>query len=127
MRSHLSPVTLAFFFSCVFLAPLAKCQVVSQFERAGMCDLLIDKAGVYHAVFQESPDIAAIAYMPLRQVAVTYGLGLLPVGGNLPRAQVNPDIFAAKDRRDDSANATPRERVDNQPARRAKPTIAKLG
>jgi hypothetical protein len=56
MRSHLSPVTIAFFFSCVLLAPLAKCQVVSQFERAGMCDLLIDKAGVYHAVFQESPD-----------------------------------------------------------------------
>ena len=28
---------------------------VSQFERAGFCDFLIDKNGVYHAVFQESP------------------------------------------------------------------------
>ena len=28
---------------------------ISQFERAGMCDFLIDKSGVYHAVFQESP------------------------------------------------------------------------
>ncbi|RZM20963.1 MAG: exo-alpha-sialidase [Pedobacter sp.] len=32
-------------------------QKISQFERAGLCDLLIDKAGVYHAVFQESPAI----------------------------------------------------------------------
>ncbi len=28
---------------------------LSQFEKAGMCDLLIDKNGTYHAVFQESP------------------------------------------------------------------------
>ena len=28
---------------------------VSQFERAGYCDFLIDKSGVYHALFQESP------------------------------------------------------------------------
>ncbi|MEP6673641.1 MAG: hypothetical protein ABJA78_00740 [Ferruginibacter sp.] len=28
---------------------------ISQFERAGLCDLLIDRSGVYHAVFQESP------------------------------------------------------------------------
>jgi hypothetical protein len=31
-------------------------QKISQFERAGFCDFLIDKSGVYHAVFQESPD-----------------------------------------------------------------------
>ena len=30
---------------------------ISQFERAGYCDFLIDKAGVYHVVFQESPAI----------------------------------------------------------------------
>ncbi|MGZ3929260.1 MAG: sialidase family protein, partial [Mucilaginibacter sp.] len=30
---------------------------VSQFSRAGLCDFLIDKSGVYHAVFQESPAI----------------------------------------------------------------------
>ncbi len=29
---------------------------ISQFERAGYCDFLIDKAGTYHVVFQESPD-----------------------------------------------------------------------
>ncbi len=32
-------------------------QKISQFERAGLCDFLIDKSGVYHTVFQESPDI----------------------------------------------------------------------
>lgn len=31
-------------------------QRISQFEKAGLCDLLIDKSGIYHAVFQESPD-----------------------------------------------------------------------
>ncbi len=31
-------------------------QKISQFERAGLCDFLIDKSGMYHAVFQESPD-----------------------------------------------------------------------
>lgn len=31
-------------------------QKISQFEKAGLCDLLIDKAGTFHAVFQESPD-----------------------------------------------------------------------
>lgn len=31
-------------------------QKISQFEKAGFCDFLIDKNGVYHAVFQESPD-----------------------------------------------------------------------
>ncbi len=31
-------------------------QKISQFERAGLCDFLIDKAGTFHAVFQESPD-----------------------------------------------------------------------
>ena len=30
-------------------------QPISQFERAGLCDLLVDKNGVYHTVFQESP------------------------------------------------------------------------
>ena len=30
---------------------------ISQFERAGYCDFLIDKAGAYHVVFQESPAI----------------------------------------------------------------------
>jgi len=30
-------------------------QKISQFERAGLCDFLIDKSGVYHVVFQESP------------------------------------------------------------------------
>jgi hypothetical protein len=30
---------------------------VSQFHMAGLCDLLIDKTGVYHAVFQETPAI----------------------------------------------------------------------
>ena len=30
---------------------------ISQFERAGLCDFLIDRAGIYHAVFQESPAI----------------------------------------------------------------------
>lgn len=29
---------------------------ISQFERAGYSDFLIDKAGTYHVVFQESPD-----------------------------------------------------------------------
>lgn len=28
---------------------------ISQFEMAGYCDLLIDKAGAYHVVFQENP------------------------------------------------------------------------
>ncbi len=31
-------------------------QTLSQFEKAGLVDLLIDKSGKYHAVFQESPD-----------------------------------------------------------------------
>ncbi len=31
-------------------------QKISQFEKADVCDLLIDKSGVYHAVFRESPD-----------------------------------------------------------------------
>jgi len=35
----------------------AQSKPVSQFNRAGLCDLLIDKSGVYHAVFQESPAI----------------------------------------------------------------------
>ncbi len=30
---------------------------ISQFEQAGYSDFLIDKAGAYHVVFQESPDI----------------------------------------------------------------------
>lgn len=30
-------------------------QKLSQFDRAGLCDLLIDKGGVYHAVFQDCP------------------------------------------------------------------------
>ncbi len=30
---------------------------ISQFDKAGLCDFLIDKSGVYHAVFQERPDI----------------------------------------------------------------------
>ena len=34
----------------------AQNQKISQFERAGLSDFLIDKSGVYHAVFQESPD-----------------------------------------------------------------------
>ncbi|MGC4101319.1 hypothetical protein [Ferruginibacter sp.] len=32
-------------------------QKISQFERAGLCDFLIDKNGTYHVVFQESPAI----------------------------------------------------------------------
>lgn len=35
----------------------AQGQKISQFEKAGLCDFLIDKNGVYHAVFQESPAI----------------------------------------------------------------------
>ncbi len=31
-------------------------QTLSQFEKAGLVDLLIDKTGKYHAVFQENPD-----------------------------------------------------------------------
>lgn len=31
-------------------------QKISQFEKAGLVDFLIDKAGQYHAVFQETPD-----------------------------------------------------------------------
>ena len=31
-------------------------QKLSQFEKAGLVDLLIDKKGQYHAVFQETPD-----------------------------------------------------------------------
>ena len=34
----------------------AQQQKISQFEKAGLCDLLIDKSGTYHAVFQEQPD-----------------------------------------------------------------------
>lgn len=34
----------------------AQGQKISQFERAGYCDFLIDKSGTYHVVFQESPD-----------------------------------------------------------------------
>jgi hypothetical protein len=34
----------------------AQGQKISQFEKAGYCDFLIDKSGVYHAVFQETPD-----------------------------------------------------------------------
>ena len=30
---------------------------ISQFDRAGFCDFMIDKNGGYHAVFQESPAI----------------------------------------------------------------------
>jgi hypothetical protein len=33
----------------------AQGQKISQFERAGLCDFLIDKSGTYHVVFQESP------------------------------------------------------------------------
>jgi hypothetical protein len=35
----------------------AQSKAVSQFHRAGFCDFLIDKNGVYHTVFQESPAI----------------------------------------------------------------------
>lgn len=34
---------------------IAQGQKISQFEKAGLCDLLIDKSGIYHAVFQEMP------------------------------------------------------------------------
>jgi len=50
---------LLFLSSCVFTSnkPLAQNKTISQFEKAGWSDLLIDKNGVYHAVFQEYPDI----------------------------------------------------------------------
>jgi len=35
----------------------AQSKPVSQFHMAGLCDLLIDKSGVYHALFQETPAI----------------------------------------------------------------------
>lgn len=45
--------------SCTNLSTQTQAQnqkKVSQFDRAGLCDLLIDKSGIYHAVYQESPD-----------------------------------------------------------------------
>lgn len=46
------------FVACSNASDIARAQgqKISQFEKAGLCDLLIDKSGVYHAVFQESPD-----------------------------------------------------------------------
>jgi hypothetical protein len=48
-----------FVISCSSMGTTADAQkkTVSQFSRAGLCDLLIDKNGVCHAVFQESPAI----------------------------------------------------------------------
>lgn len=46
---------LALFFLCSFFYNSFG-QTLSQFEKAGLVDLLIDKSGKYHAVFQESPD-----------------------------------------------------------------------
>jgi hypothetical protein len=59
MRYSSISLVLTIFFAGLLLqlSTAADCQVLSQFERAGMCDLLIDKAGLYHAVFQESQDI----------------------------------------------------------------------
>ena len=37
--------------------------LISQFERVGYSDLLIDKNGTYHAVFQESPAIGKPVYI----------------------------------------------------------------
>ncbi|WP_295792788.1 sialidase family protein [Mucilaginibacter sp.] len=45
--------------SCSHSGTTAQAQVqkkISQFNNAGFCDFLIDKNGVYHAVFQETPD-----------------------------------------------------------------------
>ena len=50
-------LSICLFLACLCYACCASAQQkkVSQFESAGLCDLLIDKSGVYHAVFQESP------------------------------------------------------------------------
>lgn len=41
----------------------ANAQKLSQFEKAGLVDMLIDKAGRYHVVFQESPDYGKPTYI----------------------------------------------------------------
>ena len=46
---------LSLFFLCSFFYNSFG-QTLTQFEKAGLVDLLIDKSGKYHAVFQESPD-----------------------------------------------------------------------
>ena len=46
--------------------PLAKGvadKKISQFEIVGYCDLLIDKAGTYHVVFQENPAIGKLVFL----------------------------------------------------------------
>jgi hypothetical protein len=58
MRKVIHPSTLSFVIVLITLSFTAigqQQQRISQFERAGLCDLLIDKSGIYHAVFQESP------------------------------------------------------------------------
>jgi len=45
--------------SCTHTSNTAQAQTqkkISQFNNAGACDFLIDKNGIYHAVFQETPD-----------------------------------------------------------------------
>lgn len=59
-------------FLLCFTNSMAYGQKVSQFERAGLCDLLIDKNGIYHAVFQESPDIGKPTFI-YYAVSVTKG------------------------------------------------------
>ncbi|MEO7309654.1 MAG: sialidase family protein [Chitinophagaceae bacterium] len=51
-------VIISFLFTFIFLPHISIAQQprISQFEKAELCDLLIDKAGVYHAVYQEKPD-----------------------------------------------------------------------
>lgn len=51
---------ISFYLLLLFCSPFAEPaqaqQKISQFERADLCDFLIDKGGIFHAVFQESPD-----------------------------------------------------------------------
>ncbi len=48
-------ITVSFFITLLCCGNLSA-QTLSQFEKAGLVDMLIDKSGKYHAVFQEYPD-----------------------------------------------------------------------
>ncbi len=58
MRTSTYLLFISLFLICISSAESVSGQAqqkISQFASAGLCDLLIDKSGVYHAVFQEVP------------------------------------------------------------------------
>lgn len=56
LQSSFVSILLLLLFATISTKKVQAQQKISQFEHAGLCDFLIDKSGVYHAVFQESPD-----------------------------------------------------------------------